>query len=114
MKSLYGQYLEERENQSIVESEDGFATYKIFDNGECYLRDIFVVLSKRNLRLATEMADKVVEIAKEHRCHTLTGSVCVDDKNATRNMKVFLAYGMQIQNVIGSMIFLNKDISGSR
>lgn len=110
MKSLYGQYLAEREDKEIIESNEGFATYKIFSNGECYLQDLYVIPEKRKSGLATEMANKVVEIAKERGCKTLIGSVCSDDKSATRNMKVFLTYGMQIHNIIGNMIFLQKNI----
>lgn len=110
MKSLYGQYLAERESKEIIESENGFATYKIFNNNECYLQDIFVVASHRKSGLAREMTDKIVQIAKEQGCKTLIGSACIDDKNCTNNMKVFLAYGMQIDKVIGTMIFLRKDI----
>lgn len=108
--SLYADYIKEREDKDIVENDNGFATFKIFDNGECYLQDIYVVPAQRKSGLATEMADKVVSIAKENGCKTLIGSVCSDDKHATRNMKVFLTYGMQIHKVIGNMIFLNKDI----
>jgi ribosomal protein S18 acetylase RimI-like enzyme len=108
--SLFADYIAEREDKSIIESDDGFATYKIFDNGECYLQDIYVVPSQRKSGLATIMTDRVVEIAKEHGCKTLIGSVCVDDQNCTRNMKVFLAYGMQIHKIIGTVIFLKKDI----
>lgn len=108
--SLYAQYLAEREEKEIIESDKGFATFKTFENGECYLQDIFVVPKQRQSGLATEMANKVVEIAKERGCNKLIGSVCVDDKNATRNMTVFLAYGMQIYKNVGTMIFLSKDI----
>ncbi len=110
--SLYKDYIKEREDKDIVESDDGFATFKIFPNGECYLQDLYVVPSKRQSGLATELANKIVDIARERNCKTLVGSVCTDDQNATRNMKVFLAYGMRINKVMGNMIFLNKDISG--
>lgn len=112
MSSLYAQYIKERENKDIIESENGFATYKIFNNGECYLQDIYVVPDMRQSGLATEMADKVTEIAKQQGCHTLVGSVCVDTNNTTKNMQVLLAYGMKIHKVIGNMIFLSKKISG--
>lgn len=112
MSSVYAKYLKEREDKDIIESEKGFATYKIFDNGECYLQDIYVIPDERKSGLATEMTDKVVEIAKERKCNLLLGSVCTNDKYATRNMKVFLAYGMEIYNNVGTMIFLKKDISG--
>jgi GNAT superfamily N-acetyltransferase len=108
--SLYADYLKEREDKDIIESDKGFATFKTFDNGECYLQDIYVIPSERKSGLATEMTNKIVAIAKERGCSLLVGSVCVDDKNATRNMKVFLAYGMEIYRNVGTMVFLKKDI----
>lgn len=110
MNSLYAQYIKERENKDIIESDEGFATYQIFDNGECYLQDIYVIPAKRKSGLATVMADQVVEVAKRKGCHTLVGSVCMDAKDPTRNMKVFLAYGMQVSKLMGNMIFLRKNI----
>lgn len=110
MKSLYGMYIAEREDKDIIESDKGFATYKLFDNGECYIQDLYIVPGYRQSGFATEMTNKIVDIAKERGCHTLIGSVCSDDKSATRNMKVFLAYGMQISNIIGTMIFLKKNL----
>ena len=108
--SLYADYIKERENKSIVESEKGFATYKIFDNGECYLQDLYVAPEFRKTGIATEMADEVVKIAKDKGCSILLGSVSMDGTEPTRNMKVFLGYDMQLHKVIGNMIFLKKDI----
>lgn len=108
--SHYANYIREREDKGIIENEKGFVTYKIFDNGEIYLQDIYVAPEYRTSGVATELADKVVEIGREHGSKLLVGSVCVDDLNATRNMKVFLAYGMQIYKNVGIMIFLKKDI----
>lgn len=110
MSSLYAQYIKEREDRDIIESDEGFATYKILANGECYLQDLYVVPEKRQAGLAKEMTDKVVEIAKSRNCSILVGSVCLDTNDSTRNMKVFLAYGMQIHSIKGSMIFLTKNI----
>lgn len=108
--SLYADYIKEREDKEIIESDKGFATFKIFDNGECYLQDIYVVPNHRKSHYATEMTDKVVAMAREKGCNILIGSVCTDDKYATRNMKVFLAYGMEIYKTVGIMIFLKKNI----
>lgn len=110
MASLYADYINEREDKEIVESDKGFATFKCFENGECYLQDLYVVPSERKTGLATQMTDQVVEIARERGCNLLVGSVCTDDKYATRNMKVFLAYGMQIYKNVGTMIFLKKEL----
>lgn len=111
MKSLYGMYLEEREDKQIVETDKGFATYMLLPNKECYLQDLYVKPEYRKSGYATEMADTIVEIAKENGCKTLIGSVCSSDKNATRNMKVLLAYGMQIYKTTDIMIFLKKKIA---
>lgn len=114
MASLYAQYIKERDDKDIVEYDNGFATYKIYDNGECYLEDIYVTPDQRKTGLAVKLTDEVVQIAKEKNCKLLVGSVCVDDKNATKNMKIFLTYGMQIYKNMGTLIFLKKDISGDR
>ena len=108
--SLYADYIKEREDKEIIETDKGFATFTCFENKECYIQDIYVVPEYRKSGYATEMTDKVVEMAKEKGCNTLVGSVCTEDKNATRNMKVFLAYGMQIYKTAGIMIFLKKKI----
>lgn len=110
MKSLYGQYLAEREDKDIIETDKGFATFKVFDNGECYLQDIYVVPSERKTGLATEMADMVSKIAKARGCNLLVGSVCTDDKYATRNLQVLIAYGMEIYKNVGTVIFLKKKL----
>lgn len=110
MKSLYSMYLAEREDKEIIETDKGFATYKIFDNGECYLSDIFVLPAYRQTSLATEMANKISDIAKEQGCDTLIGSVCTEDKFATRNTKVLLSYGMDVYKTAGNMIFFKKRI----
>jgi len=114
MMSLYSQYIKEREDKDIIETDKGFATFKIFDNGECYLQDIYIIPEYRKTHLATEMANRVSDIAREHGCKLLVGSVCTDDKYATRNMKVFLSYGMEIYKTVGTMIFLKKDLTGDR
>lgn len=114
MSSLYAQYIRERENKDIIESDKGFATFKTFHNGECYLQDLYVVPSERKTGLATEMANKIVEIAKERGCNTLIGSVSTEDQHATKNLKIFLNYGMEIYKIVGTMIFLKKNIQGDK
>jgi ribosomal protein S18 acetylase RimI-like enzyme len=109
--SLYAEYIKEREDKEIIETDKGFATFKCFDNKECYLQDLYVCPEYRKTKIATDMTDEVVAIARERGCSLLVGSVCVDDKYATRNMKVFLAYGMQIYKTVGTMIFLKKEIN---
>lgn len=112
MSSLYAMYIKERENKEIIESDKGFVTYKFFDNGECYIQDIYVIPSERKTGLSTKMTDEVAQIAKEKGCNALLGSICIDDKAASKNMQIWLNYGFKIHKNMGPMIYLRKDISG--
>lgn len=107
--SLYGDYIFEREGKHIVENEHGFATY-ILGREECYLVDIFVSKEKRRSRLAWEMADKVKDIAKEHGCKVLTGTVCVNAFGVTESIKTLLAYGFKFYEPKGEMLWFVKEI----
>lgn len=108
--SLFADYIKERENKSIIECEKGFATYSIYSNGECYLQDIYVAPEYRKQHIGSQMADEVVKIAQEQKCHTLVGSVCIDALGCTESMKAFLSYGMKLSTIRGNIIFLKKDI----
>ncbi len=112
MKSLYGMYIAEREGRDIVESDKGFAIYQILGEGKCYLQEVYVLPNYRRQGLSKYMTDEVVEIAKNKECHTLLVSVCTNDKNVTTNIKVWLNYGFKIDKLIGTLIFLKKDITG--
>jgi|SRR5580698_4575598 GNAT superfamily N-acetyltransferase len=108
--SLYAEYIKEREGKDIVESEKGFATYQIFDNGDCYIQDIYVAPEFRKTGLAVDMQKEIAQIAKEKGCSALMGSISLDDKNASRNLRIMLNENYIIHNTIGTMIFLKKDI----
>ena len=103
-------YIQEREGKEIVESEKGFATYIIYPNGECYIQDIFVAPEFRSSKISLEMEEQIKNIAKENGCTKLIGSVCLDAKNATRNLKILLNDNWHLNNIIGNMIFVKKDI----
>ena len=110
--SLYAEYLKERENKTIIESENGFITYQIFDNGICYIQDIYVIPEMRKSGLTTSMQNAVIEIAKSKLCHTLIGSVCLDTNEPTRNLQILLNDGWQLDKIGGNMIFVHKKING--
>lgn len=111
MKSNYALYLYEREGFEIVESDKGFASYKIYpENKECYIRDIFVRKEFRKENVASKMADEITIMAKEHGCTHLTGSVDSTLDSSTISTKVLLAYGFKILKNNFSMIIFSKEI----
>jgi hypothetical protein len=109
--SHYGQYLKERTNRGIVESEDGFATFEYIEQDIVYIVDIFVVPEKRKLGAASRMADEIVEAAKKEGKKFLLGSVDATAKGAEKSIAVLEAYGMKPYKVADPMIFYIKDIA---
>lgn len=109
MKSLYGQYVKEREGFEILENEHGFATYKISGN-ECYIRDIFVKPEMRKSHVAAKFADEIATIAKEQGCTHLSGTVAPAANGATQSVQVLLSYGFKIARSTNDLIIFVKEI----
>lgn len=107
--SLYSQYLRERTDIQIFETEAGFATYSIAGE-ECYIRDLYVVHSARQKGCAKKIADVVVSIAKEKGCTYLVGSICPSTNGADISLKVLIAYGMKLHSARENLIIFKKEI----
>lgn len=109
--SHYGQYLKERTNMGIVETEDGFATFEYVSEEVVYIVDLFVVPERRKQRVAATLADRIVEEAVKSGRKYLLGSVDVTAKGAETSINVLEAYGMKPYKVAEPMIFYIKEIS---
>lgn len=109
-KSLYAHYILERENAYVLETEEGFGTYKFLNDKVCYLMDIFILKEHRKTNKATEIANKIKEIAKKEGSEILLGSVCTDANKVTESIKVLLAYGMEFYRSEGNMIYFRMEI----
>lgn len=109
--SLYSQYLLERTEDLILESDKGFATYRYLDQGKTvYIVDIYVIPSARKGGWAAQMADEIVRDAKKKGVTKLIGSVVPSTRNATTSMKVLLGYGMTLDSSTNNFILFKKDI----
>lgn len=109
MPSLYARYIHEREEMGCVEAEHGFATYRV-NLAQCYIRDIYVEPAYRKTGLASELADKITEIAKSRGCSYLTGSVAPEATGSTESLKVLLAYGFKLYKIDTNLIWFIKEI----
>lgn len=107
--TLYAQYILEREGKEIIETDKGFATYS-FNNGECYLQDIYVVPEFRKMGIMRQITEQVINKAKEKGCTYILGSVAVNAKNSSHSLRTLLNYDYKLYVVNSSMIFLKKDI----
>ena len=110
-KSLYGQYIAEREGNIILETEFGFATCQIEENS-IYLMDMYVVPEKRQTGVGRDFLNKAAELAKEHNKSIITTSVCYNTNNPETSMLAILSCGFKFFNVKESdnMIYFYKEI----
>lgn len=110
MSSLYAQYLIEKTDDLIFETEDGFATYVFLGKDQVYIKDIFVVPALRKSDIAKDMADHIAYLAKSRGCTEMLGTVIPSNKNSTDSIKVLVAYGMTLKSSSNDLIVFRKDI----
>lgn len=110
--SLYAEYIKEREGKSVLETDNGFATYAFCGSNkeECYIIDIYVKPEKRKDGEATKLANTIAEIAKQFGCKYLSGSVDPQANGATESLKVLLSYGFSLVGIGNNLIWFRKDI----
>lgn len=109
--SMYAHYLLERTDDQIMESANGFATYRYLPDGKTvYITDIYVDPDFRKQGHASALADSICSIAKQRGCTALMGSVAPATKGATTSLKVLLGYGMSLMSSTEQFIFFKKEI----
>ncbi len=111
MATLYAQYLAERTSDEILETQEGFATYRYLNDGKTvYIVDIYTVPERRKSGYAAGLADIVAKRAKERGAIEMIGTVMPSAKGSTISMKVLLGYGMELQSAAVNMIIFRKDL----
>ncbi len=109
--SLHAQYILERTDKSVIETDKGFIIYSFTDPTTVYIEDIYTLPEYRKSHIATELANQVINIAKAKGCTKALGSVCPSAKNSTASLSVLIAYGMTLDSCHNNFILFKKDIS---
>lgn len=110
MASLYAQYVQERTDDHVIETDHGFATYRYVNEKSVYIVDIFIMPESRKSGAAAMLADEIVRLAKVRGCNELFGSVIPSTKGSTTSLKVLLGYGMALHSAANDFIIFRKDI----
>lgn len=111
--SMYASYVRERLGDEILETDEGFVTYRFLKDGgtdAVYIVDIYVRPDFRKSTVASQMADTVVEAAKFVGCKRLLGTVNPKAKNSTDSLRVLLGYGMELYWCSQDTITFKKEI----
>jgi predicted GNAT family acetyltransferase len=108
---MYAQYILERTDDLILESKEGFATYRYMNDGKAvYIIDIFVLPQHRKEGIAARLADQIVIEAKAKGATELLGSVVPSTKNSTISMQVLVGYGMTLASSSNDFVVFRRDI----
>jgi len=108
--SLYADYIREISTDRIIETPEGFATYRYLSDKIVYIIDIYVKPEFRHKHYATELADCIVKEAQVKGCTEVLGSVHPSSKTADVSLKAQIAYGFKLHSVSNGAIILKKDI----
>lgn len=106
--SMYAEYLREKTSDLIIETVEGFATYRYVDEKTVYIIDLYIAPGFRKNDVASSMADQIVAEAKQKGCSKLLGSVVPSNKNSTASVQVLLAYGMSLESSANDFILFKK------
>ena len=110
---MYRDYLKERLGDELVERPEGFATYRYvndFGTLAVYIVDLYVRPDFRKTKVASDMADEIVSVAKKEGHKVLLGTVASTAKNATDSIKVLLSYGMHFFRCNQDGLVFRKEI----
>ena len=108
-KSLYGQYIEEKENRYILEGKDYFLTYQ-FDREWVYIVDMFVVSGKRTNGIMTKISEQCEQLARDKGYTQILGSVDINTNQPEIPALAMIKHGYKFYKLVGSIIYFLKNI----
>jgi len=108
--SMYSEYIKEKLGDDVIETEQGFATYRFSDPTTVYILNIYIRPDYRKSGAATDIADIIRDIAKKKGCTKMLGSVVPSTKDSTISLKVLLGYGMKLDSSTNDFILFSKEI----
>ena len=108
-KSLYSQYLREREGADLIEFSWGFAVYKMAKD-HVYLQDIYVVPEERQNGRGVELMNLVADEARKQGVKTMYGSVAPSTQFSDVMIKIMMGLGFKLHSSQNDLIYLKKDI----
>lgn len=103
------EYFKEIQGLDFYETEYGFIAYKVEDEN-LHIRHIYVKPEARAMKVATIMANDLVEAVKRQGCTTMTADVEPSNFNATSSTKFILSYGLRIVEASEDEIFFFKEL----
>lgn len=104
-------FREEVEDTYTVISEDGFSTWRRESDG-IYIVEIYVKPESRQKRVASTLADKCIEQAKEMgiNVEAAYGSVSLLSNTSHLSLMALTLYGMRLWSLGENIIYFRKEV----
>jgi len=106
--SLYAQYIKERTNKSMIETDKGYVLYSFPDKETVYLEDLYVLPEHRTEGHCRYLDSEVAVKAKEAGCSKMITSVVPAAINSTISLKVAIACGYTLDSSADNFILFSK------
>jgi GNAT superfamily N-acetyltransferase len=107
--SLYGQYIKERLNKEILETDYGFVTYSFTPDG-IYAEDLYILPKFRKSKLAADFHEQLVKIAKDKGLKYIYTSILIGTPSCDKNLSLLMKNGAKIHSASSNTIYLSKEI----
>jgi GNAT superfamily N-acetyltransferase len=115
MRSMYGDYIKERLGDDIIETEEGFVTWRIINNGKSvYGPDVYVKPEFRRKGAAKRLVDAIVQKGIERGCVEVLGTVALPMSTPTKSIAFLISYGFELQSASQELLIFRKDIGTNR
>jgi GNAT superfamily N-acetyltransferase len=108
-KSLYAQYVKEREGAEMLERPWGFAVYK-WEKDHVYLQDIYVIPEKRKGGFGVGLMHAVADLAREKGLETMFGSVVPSTPFGHEMSQIMFKLGFRLHSSGHDIIYFRKDL----
>lgn len=106
-KSLYADYLLERQGALIVENSLGFIIYKT-DGEDCLIMETFIVKEERKKGAFSNLFNRLLEKIPE--CKNVGGKIYVNDPNHTQTLHAALSFGFEVVKAQNDVITICKRV----
>lgn len=106
-KSLYADYLLERQGALIVENSLGFIIYKT--EGEyCLIMETFIIKAERKKGAFTNLFNRLLEKIPE--CKNVGAQIYLSDPNHNHTLHAALAFGFEVVKAQNDVLTICKKV----
>ncbi len=107
--SLYQDYKTETLGSSFINHDRGFLEYTI-DKKECFICELYIEPDFRKSGLGSELANKLMKIAKGYECEIITCQTDMNQNNPETAVKAILGYGFKIHSALDNKLFYYMEV----